>query len=812
MKIAFNPLIENNKKHFTNAKNITPSLQNNFSFMHRACALALKNQILFTGDITRKAKLSLIKEFNKKYNLKISPEAFCYVIKTDDYKRKYEEFGSIFLRASATRYLTQKYPQNPNTITKILVDKYLNPDNLERVSKELFDSDLIDDNESTAFLNALMASIVFDGRDYGYKNLESFLNNHVFPIMKPQDLEIKEGFSGQIDKCILNQGKNPKDIHFELREDDDSIKYYNLYYKDLLLGQKKCENNGKPTTIEAQQLVQEVIEKIENKEISLDDATDNLPYIRYEIPNEKRIEELQELAKNLGLEFSDINLLHQVFLFRKMPDGSSSVGRIPAMCLAYLGQEVIRECLRIENFRNDTKLPDGISYETQTDIANKLNLRKYTLCDIDSENAKIPSRLFCALLGAIYLDNKEGGIEKAYEFLNKNFSQEVFKKTPRESIYFSSPLPSAKIYNLSHEKATQYILSGKNLVEVFMRSEFHKEFPHKTEGDIDILLHYKTKKDEYVSKISKKFFKGKIKVKANNLAEKFYAYLGSMLEKDGYRATLKFLDENIKPLLSFDDFLDDSIKNISVYDLFEEALEDLGYNCSDFQIVNSWNNCKIYYKNNKILTARYHNFNATEIEKAAIYELLQKIANHELIPEEYVGSEEEILDCAVLDEKRKEKLEELCERLNLKFNDINLLNRAFLSNITPEGQILPPYKTYQCLEYIGDAVINFCINEYINKNYSGMQKEEYHQKENIIKSNNNFIGLSEKLGLPELMVTYYQLDNMDKKTKADVLEALVGAIYLDGGLQGLDNAYKFVEENLGEDLFDIDKNFLFYQI
>lgn len=805
MKITFNPLIENNKKHFAYAKNITPSLQNNFSFMDRACALALKNQILFRGNKLQNANLFSIEEINEKYNLQINPETFNSVINSDVLNTKYDKFGRILLKAPTVRYLTQEYPRNASNITISLTDKYLKASNLARVSKELFGDNSNDDNESITFLNVIMASIVFDGGADGYKNLESFLNNHVFPIMKPQDFEIKEGFSGQIDKCILNQGKNPKDIHFELREDDNSTKYYNLYYKDLLLGQKKSENDGKPSIATARQLVQEVIEKIENKEISLDDATDNLPYIRYEIPNEKRIEELQELAKNLGLEFSDINLLHQVFLFRKMPDGSSSVGRIPAMCLAYLGQEAIRECLRIENFRNDTKLSYGISYETQTDIANKLNLRKYMLYDdIYSENVKIPSRLFCALLGAIYLDNKEGGIEKVYEFLNKNFSQEVFKRTPRESIYFSSPLPSSKIYNLSHEKAAQYISLGKNLVEIFLRTEFHKEFPHKTQGDIDNLLHYEIKRDEYVSKISKKFFKGKIKVKTNNLAEKFYAYLGSMLDNVGYEETLKFLDENIKPLLSFNDFLDSSIKNISVYDLFEEALENLGYNCSDFQIVNSWNNCKIYYKNNKILTAIYFGFNTVETEKAAIYELLQKITNHELIPEEYVGSEEEILDITIPDKARRERLEELCERLNLKFNDINLLNRAFLSNTTPEGQILSPHKTYQVLEFIGDAVINFCIREYINKNYSGMQKEEYDRKENIIRGNNNFTRLSEKLGLPELIVRYYQLGNLGKKTKADILEALVGAIYLDGGLQGLDNAYKFVEENLGEDLFDVN--------
>lgn len=113
------------------------------------------------------------------------------------------------------------------------------------------------------------------------------------------------------------------------------------------------------------------------------------------------------------------------------------------------------------------------------------------------------------------------------------------------------------------------------------------------------------------------------------------------------------------------------------------------------------------------------------------------------------------------------------------FKDKNLLVRALtLSSASEENNEL--------LEFFGDAILEFIVSEKI----FGAGKTEgalTEQRKNIV-SDNALTPVSEKLGLDKLLIRG-KCDKDNKKAIPSAYEAVVAAIYLDGGM---DAAKKFV--------------------
>ena len=288
--------------------------------------------------------------------------------------------------------------------------------------------------------------MIIDGGEDGNKNFNHFLENEIIPIIKPENLTIEQNSYEILESCVIAQKKNPSDLHLEMRLDDKGIAKYKLYFKDLLLSQKNSKDDTPPSRKEAKEcLIQEAIDKISAGKINLDDASDSLPYQLFDVADEKRKEELQELANSLGLEFNDINLLHQVFLYGTMPDGTILGSRNPLKTFSFIGTKLLEGCLGIEILKNqstDKKVNNQLNQTLNSSIlaglARKMNLDKYVLSDKDFKKNKAVANLFTALLGAIYLDDKDNGIQNVYNFLDKNCSKEIFNR--ENSISFESLL------------------------------------------------------------------------------------------------------------------------------------------------------------------------------------------------------------------------------------------------------------------------------------------------------------------------------------------------------------------------------------
>lgn len=129
-------------------------------------------------------------------------------------------------------------------------------------------------------------------------------------------------------------------------------------------------------------------------------------------------------------------------------------------------------------------------------------------------------------------------------------------------------------------------------------------------------------------------------------------------------------------------------------------------------------------------------------------------------------------------------LNQLQERLGHNFNDLSLLetalnHRSFL-NESPEKS------SNERLEFLGDAVLELIITEYL-----------YHQKpdepEGVLTAGRSAIVRTEslakvatKLGLGDFLKMSYGEEKTGGRTNISLLanttEAVIGAIYLDGGL------------------------------
>ncbi len=113
------------------------------------------------------------------------------------------------------------------------------------------------------------------------------------------------------------------------------------------------------------------------------------------------------------------------------------------------------------------------------------------------------------------------------------------------------------------------------------------------------------------------------------------------------------------------------------------------------------------------------------------------------------------------------------------FKDKSLLKRALtLASASEDNN--------QLLEFFGDAIIEFIVSERIFREESS-EGALTERRKNLV-ADSALTPVSEKLGLDKLLIRAKK-DNFNKKAIPSAYEAVVAAIYLDGGM---DAAKKFV--------------------
>src|SRR5688500_13999952 len=140
-------------------------------------------------------------------------------------------------------------------------------------------------------------------------------------------------------------------------------------------------------------------------------------------------------------------------------------------------------------------------------------------------------------------------------------------------------------------------------------------------------------------------------------------------------------------------------------------------------------------------------------------------------------------------------------RLGYRFRDRGLLEHALThkskAHEDPSGGVIDN----ESLEFLGDAVLGLVIADALFRTFPEFSEGQKSKIKAMVVSTTALAELAEQLGLGEHMILGRGEEKTGGRRKqallADTCEALIAAIYLDGGLEP---ARQFIMRELGEDL------------
>jgi ribonuclease-3 len=131
---------------------------------------------------------------------------------------------------------------------------------------------------------------------------------------------------------------------------------------------------------------------------------------------------------------------------------------------------------------------------------------------------------------------------------------------------------------------------------------------------------------------------------------------------------------------------------------------------------------------------------------------------------------------------REQELLALAERLGHRFADLGLLERALCHSSTGnEGRV-----SYERLEFLGDAILGFLVADVLFHTKPEIPEGELTDRRAQIVSRQPLARVGEALELSRYLIGGRGLRDQDRRSRrilADLVESVVAAIYLDGGVR-----------------------------
>ena len=139
-------------------------------------------------------------------------------------------------------------------------------------------------------------------------------------------------------------------------------------------------------------------------------------------------------------------------------------------------------------------------------------------------------------------------------------------------------------------------------------------------------------------------------------------------------------------------------------------------------------------------------------------------------------------------------LNKLEKQINYKFKNIALLEEALTHSSFKKNNFKIKKKNYERLEFLGDRVLGLVLSEHVYRAFSTAKEgilDSYFQK---FANQDNLFKYAEKINLSSFIKTQ-KGDNLEnnKSILSDVVEAIIGAIYIDTGLS---NCKNFIINNI----------------
>ena len=154
------------------------------------------------------------------------------------------------------------------------------------------------------------------------------------------------------------------------------------------------------------------------------------------------------------------------------------------------------------------------------------------------------------------------------------------------------------------------------------------------------------------------------------------------------------------------------------------------------------------------------------------------------------------------------KLEELQMRIGYHFRDLKLLRQALSHSSYANEHRQEHAKDNERLEFLGDAVLEVASSEFLFLEYPRMPEGDMTKLRASLVCEPTLARCAREISLPEYLLLGKGEEHTGGRQRdsivSDAMEAVIGAIYLDGGFA---NAKDFVRKYI---LTDIEHKKLFY--
>ena len=156
----------------------------------------------------------------------------------------------------------------------------------------------------------------------------------------------------------------------------------------------------------------------------------------------------------------------------------------------------------------------------------------------------------------------------------------------------------------------------------------------------------------------------------------------------------------------------------------------------------------------------------------------------------------------------EKKLKALEARIGYEFKNRNLLILALTHSSYANEKKLGKLGSNERLEFLGDAVLELISSDYLYARFTQIPEGELTKKRASLVCEPSLAYCAREFGLPQFLLLGKGEEatggrNRDSIT-SDVMEAVIGALYLDGGF---DAAHDFIHRFI---LSDLENKILFY--
>lgn len=156
----------------------------------------------------------------------------------------------------------------------------------------------------------------------------------------------------------------------------------------------------------------------------------------------------------------------------------------------------------------------------------------------------------------------------------------------------------------------------------------------------------------------------------------------------------------------------------------------------------------------------------------------------------------------------KEKIKELEDKIGYSFRKKELLRQALTHSSFSNEQKINKYRNYERLEFLGDAVLELLSSQFFFETYPDMPEGDMTKLRSSMVCELALAYCARDLSLGDYLLLGKGEEATGGRTRdsiiSDVMEAVIGALYLDGGLE---RANDFVRRYI---LSDLESKQLFY--